>query len=151
MLKSRTILSTVMVLSCACCFSYMCAKNQLPKELREYSHIHNMLPLYKELSRSGISATTSPFSSGTDSQGNYEVVYLDKNNVPVTFKVTGGDIVYGRYVTEEDRAEIIRMAKLLFGEDVICEIPELTHGVIEVIIHGDVYFYENGILERDTR
>lgn len=151
MLKSRTILSTAIVLSCACCFSYACAKNQLPKELREYSHVQDTLPLRKELSRSGISATTPPFSSGTDSQGNYEVVYLDKNNVPVTFKVIDDNIVYGRYVTEEDRAEIVRMAKLLFGEDVICEIPELTNGVTEVIIHGDVYFYENGTLERDTR
>ena len=99
------------------------------------------------MSRLGIDATTQPYKSGTDALGDY-YIYLDRDNIPVTLRPADGGYIVQHQVGVDTREEIIRLAKLLFGEDVVCEIPSMYEDTLEVTIHGDVFIYENGTLER---
>lgn len=141
MLASTVTIFSAGVLAC------VVIKNPAVHDLLE---IHSVSPLESSLSRLGIDAIAQPYKSGTDALGDY-YIYLDKDNIPITLRPVNDGYIVQHQVGVDTREEIIRLAKLLFGEDVVCEIPSMYEDTLEVTIHGDVFIYENGTLERVPR
>lgn len=147
MIKGRIVLASTAVIVSAGVLTCVFVKSPTVHDLL---NIHLSSPLESSLSRLGIDATTQPYKSGTDALGDY-YIYLDKDNIPVTLRPKDDGYIIQRQVGMDTREEITRLAKLMFGEDVICEIPSVYEDILEVTIHGDVFIYENGILERVSR
>lgn len=147
MIKGKIVLASSAILVSAGVLSCLFVKSPAVRDLLE---IHLSSPLESSLSRLGIDATTQPYKSGTDALGDY-YIYLDKNNIPVTLRPKDNGYIIQHQVGVETKEEIMRLAKLLFGDDVICEIPTMYEDTLEVTIHGDVFIYENGTLERVPR
>lgn len=147
MIKGRIMLASAAIILSTGVLACVVIKNPAVHGLLE---IHSVSPLESSLSRLGIDATTQPYKSGTDALGGY-YIYLDRDNIPVTLRPADGGYIVQHQVGVDTREEIIRLAKLLFGEDVVCEIPSMYEDTLEVTIHGDVFIYENGTLERVPR
>lgn len=143
MIKGRIMLASAAIILSTGVLACVVIKNPAVHGLLE-------IPLESSLSRLGIDATTQPYKSGTDALGDY-YIYLDRDNIPVTLRPAEGGYIVQHQVGVDTREEIIRLAKLLFGEDVVCEIPSMYEDTLEVTIHGDVFIYENGTLERVPR
>lgn len=147
MIKGKIVLASTAIIVSAGVLSCLFVNNPAVRDLLE---IHSFSPLESSLSRLGIDATTQPYKSGTDALGDY-YIYLDKDNIPVTLRPKDDGYIIQHQVGVDTREEIIHLAKLLFGEDVVCEIPAMYEDTLEVTIHGDVFIYENGTLERVPR
>lgn len=147
MIKGRIMLASAAIILSTGVLACVVIKNPAVHGLLE---IHSVFSFGEHLSRLGIDATTQPYKSGTDALGDY-YIYLDRDNIPVTLRPDDGGYIVQHQVGVDTREEIIRLAKLLFGEDVVCEIPYMYEDTLEVTIHGDVFIYENGTLERVPR